>query len=105
MWARHPTAELLRATDDEEFDRLFGRVRVVAGEGVRKELDKFDTVAHRFNSLLGDARGYLEYRGAEPRSPFDQAAREFRTVLGEQAAEMVKVHRQIEAAIRKELRR
>ena len=102
-WAAIPLADLQETYDDAELRRIISRVRVVASKDIYTHLDELSHHAHRFYLMLHEAR--VQHQKVRDQGDVDTAQTiQQRSNLGGVAVEMATAHKQIEAAIRKELR-
>jgi len=100
-WSAIPLADL-KETDDDELDRLMGRVRVVASEQVHDRFKALTKQLHEFNRLLLEARPHHQ-RVRDAGEVDDTTSIKQRTTLGGVADKIVESHKQLEKAIRDEM--
>jgi hypothetical protein len=100
-WSAIPLADL-KETDDEELDRVFSEARVVASKPVYERLRELSRLATEFNRQLFWAK--VQHQKVRDKDQVDDAESIVqRMSLGDVAGKMVRAHKQIEAAIRKEM--
>lgn len=100
--ATFPLADDLSETDVEAFRRLVGRVSVVAGEDVRREIDRLTESFARHYTALYPAQAHHRYLEREAKVD-DEKAIEQRMALADIADELRTIRDDLERAIRKDI--
>jgi hypothetical protein len=98
-----PLADNLPEPDDAVFRRLLGRVRVVAGEDVRRTIDRLQELFARYYADLYLAQHYHRLLERPEGGGDEGKAISQRLALGGIADELRDARKQLEDAIRKDL--
>lgn len=101
-WSALPLADL-EETDNEELNRLIGRVRAVASEQVYKSYQKLASRVHEFNRLLPDVKQH-HHNLLESEEVDDLMSIHLRMTLATIADAIRENHLELEDAVRAELR-
>lgn len=102
-WSAIPNADL-KETEDGVLDALVSRIRVVGSDDVHRRFGELASQLHRFNRELYDAQAY-HVALREAGTVDDQKSIGQRMSLGSIADGIVKSHGDLEAIVRKEVKR